>query len=216
MLQEWTKYYDEVLMAARKGKYAHVLASRPDLQRLPGVEPERRSIVDEVKLDILKPPQVDDPVSYPLDDLLHEMDQQMKVICRMEVRSTGGRRYAAEFARVYAELRKIKDQIAHWESSVNLLLDAFTELMIDQFENEGIASLRMDDGGAVATHGEPYPQVYDRETFRLWCLGEGLARDMHLHPKKTESLVKEILLNGNPEPPGVKVWVKTMIRLTKA
>lgn len=43
--------------------------------------------------------------------------------------------------------------------------------------------------------------------------GGGLANKMSLHPGTTNTLTKDMLFAGEPEPPGVSVWAKTVVRL---
>jgi hypothetical protein len=199
-------------VASRPTKYAHVTK---DLPRLPTVEPERRDIVVAVQKEILDPttdghltPLQAANIRYTLQKGIRELLQHEKTAC-------AGKPYAAEFARVYTELRILKDDVTDWLSSIQLLLDAYQELMCNQFEAEGISSLRMADGGSVSTFSEPFAQVRDREAFRQWCLANGFQLEMHLHPSKAQAILKELLLAGETEPPGIEVFAKTMIRLNK-
>ena len=57
-------------------------------------------------------------------------------------------------------------------------------------------------------------QVVDREAFRLWCDADpDLRRKMTLPWQTTNSLTKQLLLDGQPEPPGVTIWAKTTVRM---
>ena len=198
---------------ARKSKYSGVIDQLP---KLPTVAPERRDIVEAVKSQILAAKSETVSLISAAGDVratLKDMSSSMKSIVDSEIQAVAGRHWASEYARVYAELRYIRDQIKEWESNVNLLLDAYTTLMLEQFEVEGISSLKMDNGQPVATWLEPYAQVVDREALRLWCLKQGLERSMHIHPSTLTSLTKQMLLRGDPEPDGVRVYAKPKIRL---
>lgn len=202
-------------MARKPGKYAAVIGKLP---KLPMVEPERRDIVEAVKKTILESSPEDDTfdpdsVQMSLPELLDVMNEHMKDLISLEKHATGGKRYASEFARVYAELRKVADRLESWQSNINLLMDAYLDLMVEQLEVEGISSIRLANGQPVTTYPEPYAQVVDKEEFRLWCIKQGMERDMHLHWGKTNSMTKEMLLAGDPEPPGVTVYAKTRVRL---
>lgn len=201
-------------MGSRPTKYAHVTK---DLPRLPTVEPERRDLVAAVQAEILASPKEGNGNLTPLHvaTIRHEMQQRIRALLQHEKTAIAGRPYASEFARVYTELRILHDDIKDWLSSTQLLLDAYQDLMLKQFEVEGISSLRMADGGSVSTYSEPFAQVKDREAFRRWCLEHGFQLDMHLHPSKIQSILKEMLLAGETEPPGIEVYAKAMVRLNK-
>jgi hypothetical protein len=196
-------------MARKPGKYASVIN---DLPKLPAVEPDRREVVQAIKDEILREPQPDDPYGN-LSDCIHAANQRVEEALRLLKRAAAGNRRATEFARAYAQVRAVKDQMDVWWKEVNLLLEAYQWLMVDQMEVEGVTSMRLATGQPVSTYLEPYATVTDKEAFRLWCLAQGLETRMHLHPGATNSLVKDMLLAGDPNPPGVSVWAKTKVRL---
>lgn len=200
-------------MAQRRGKYAHIT---PNLPKFPLIEPARRDIVTAVKNEIMQPM---DHIVVPLDpevkfiELMAEMEICLKHVIILEKTRTGGRRWASEFAKAYQELRALIDKIKEWQSNVQLLLDAYTELMIDQMEVEGMKAVRLTDGSSVSTYEEPYGQVKDKEAFRQWCIANGYANQLQLWPATMNAMVKERLMQGQPEPDGVEVFSKTVIRL---
>ena len=196
-------------MATKRGKYASVVDHLP---RLPGVEPERRDVVQAVKDQILLPPQPDDP-DGSLAACLGDADVAVEEALHLLKRTTAGTVRAAEFARAYAEVRAVKAQVDEWAKSVNLLLEAYQWLMVEQMEAEGVSSMRLTNGQPVSTYLEPYATVVDKEVFREWCIKQGLERKMHLWPSVTNQLVKEMLLAGEKEPPGVTTFAKTKVRL---
>ncbi|MCR4300852.1 MAG: hypothetical protein NUV51_04515 [Sulfuricaulis sp.] len=201
----------ESLMATR-GKYSHVIDKLP---RLGMVEPERRDLVEAVKAEILAPP--DDGENLPwvldLDRALDMIETHVRELLRLVKRSTAGRPRAAEFARAYADCRDMAARIGEWESSLNLLTEAFQQLMVDQMEVEGVTSMKLVSGRPVSTYLEPYAQVTDKETFRLWCVAQGLERQMALPWGTANALTKARLLEGEPEPDGVTCYAKTKVRL---
>lgn len=217
---------------AKKGKYAHVINTLP---KFPG-EVERRDIVEAVKQEIKNAPAL--LTEHTVEELVDEMDDSFKYLVDILKRETGGKQHAAEFGRVYAELRSIKDMISSWESDVNLLLEAYQWLMIEQMEVEGLTAMRLANGQPVSTFDEPYAQVVDKEAFRRWCMtpadecmvcgrntsdheherhevhpGGGLERAMSLPWSTTNALTKERLLAGEEEPDGVTCFAKTKVRL---
>jgi hypothetical protein len=98
---------------------------------------------------------------------------------------------------------------------VNLLLEAYQQLLTEEYEIEGVDSLAIDGFGTVRTQPEPYAQVEDRDKFRQWCIEAGLERSLALPWQTTNALTKQRLMEGLPEPDGVKATVKTKIVFTK-
>jgi hypothetical protein len=125
-------------------------------------------------------------------------------------------RSSSALSHTYAKLRGKKKEIDEELKGINLQIEAVSQLLIDAYEADDITTLKLTTGQTVRTQPEPYPTIQDKEKFRLWCLNEGLEREMHLHSQTASSLVKEMLLEGNPEPEGVKAFIKTKVVLTKA
>lgn len=212
-------------MASRKPKYAHVVENLP---RLPGGDPDRQVAIDATRAAILRPrvdapgtpqhepPWLDENRLNEVDRELADAEHSVEHALHHATRLASGRQHAAVLAQGYALARKIKDALGDLESSAQLLIDAYEGLMVAQMEVEGVASMRLIDGSSVSTYQEPYPKVVDKELFRVWCIQQGLEKEMHLWPSRTAKLVKEMLLGGEAEPPGVETYAKTMVRLNKA
>jgi hypothetical protein len=118
---------------------------------------------------------------------------------------------ATELAQRYADLRREKAKLDEEESAINLQIEGVSQLLADAYEAEGITSLRLADGATVRVQPEPYAQVDDRETFRSWCIAQGLERLLILPFPTMNAITKERLLNGEPEPDGVRVFVKNKL-----
>lgn len=198
-------------MAKRRGKYAAITDKLP---KLPLVALDRQEIVTAVQQQILSK----DPVTLNTDAatiqlIIDDLDEQFKHLAEIVIRMTGGKRWASEFAYAYAQLRDIQDRLEVWAKDLNLIAEAYTALMADQLENEGLSSVRLKSGRLVSTWPEPYTKVEDRDLYRNWCVNQGLMRQLQLPWPTTNALVKKMLQDGLPEPPGTSVWSKTVIRL---
>ena len=112
---------------------------------------------------------------------------------------------AEEYEKIRLRIDEMKEQL----SEQNLHLEAIKQLIEIAYEEHGITSLKLKNGTKVSIQYEPYAQVFDREAFREWCIAEGLTKSMYLHPSTAQSLVKNRLLDGDPEPPGVKTFVRS-------
>lgn len=195
----------------RRGKYAAITDKLP---KLPLVEPERQDIVNAVVQQILSKDAVTlDTSPTTVQLILDDLDEQFKHLHEIVIHMTGGKRWASELAAAYAQLRDIQDRLDNWARDLNLIADAYTMLMADQMENEGLSSLRLASGRLISTYPEPYTRVEDRDLFQQWCIDQGLLRQMMLPWQTTNMLTKKLLVDGQPEPPGTTVWSKTVIRL---
>ena len=117
--------------------------------------------------------------------------------------------------KLYVKQRKVRNKAKDNLGQANLELEAISQLLIEQFEAEGIESKKLETGESLSVHPEPYPVINNNEVFRLWCVKEGLERLMKLPWQSTSAIVKERLLNGEAEPPGVTTYSKQKISFRK-
>lgn len=133
-------------------------------------------------------------------------------------KTTIGAKTPSEFLERYAKVRRAMDAIRKQKSEIQIELDAVSEMLIDSYEEQEISSLKLENGDTLRIDLKPYPKmlgIEGRELFRQWCLGQGLEREMHLHHGTATSLVCEVLLKGEPEPPGVEAFMKEKLVFTK-
>lgn len=116
---------------------------------------------------------------------------------------------ASTLASLVDSIRLKKDSLKEVISQVQLDLDAATQLMIAKFEEDDIASIRLNTGRSISVEYELTAKVEDREVFRLWCIENGLERELRLWPSTTDSMVKTMIMEGKKEPPGTKVFSRT-------
>jgi hypothetical protein len=123
----------------------------------------------------------------------------------------GFKLHASALARAYLAIRKEKDTIKEQLSEVDIRLTAISQLLADQYEVEATSSVKLDDGSSVSVQLEPHASVVDRDALRAWAIATGLERSLALPPQTTIALTKERLLQGLPEPDGVKAHVRSKI-----
>ena len=140
---------------------------------------------------------------------------KIDAVARAISEEPGFTRHGSYLAELYTDIRFEKDAAKQILSEIQLRLDAVEQMLVDQYEVEGTTSVHLVTGESVSVQYEPYAQVTDREAFRLWCLANGLERSMVLHPSTTQSLIKERLLEGEPEPAGINVVAQAKLVLRK-
>lgn len=120
-----------------------------------------------------------------------------------------------ELTMLYALARAEKDVKAAEMAIINIRVAALEQLLCDSQDAKaegwgqyGVAenALRLPDGSTVRVQAEPYGKVVDKEAFRLWCLENGYERQLQLWPATMNAIVKERLLQGEPEPDGVEAY----------
>jgi len=110
---------------------------------------------------------------------------------------------SSELAMVIRELRETKDSLDKELSQVNLKLEAVAQLLIDAYEADDIESIKLGDGVSISVQSEPQIRILDRSLFRQWCIANGFEEEMVLPYQTSNAIVKERLLEGQPEPEGV-------------
>ena len=126
-------------------------------------------------------------------------------------------------AKGYRVLRAEKTQVEAQLSGVNTQLKAFEQLLADS-QSEGHEgwgaygvkdnALRLADGDTIRIDREPYGKVEDKEKFRLWCIANGYETKLQLWPTTMNTIVKERLVAGEPEPDGTAVYSYVKIVFT--
>lgn len=214
----------------KPGKYAHVIAKLP---RHLGTEPKYQEKVDAVKAAMLRQPCDCDTLAT-LDLSEHAEDCASHQAPRKFI---PGNELAKGYADVREEIRGIEAVLAE----ANLRLEAIEQLLINQFEVEGVTSVSLADFGVVRTQYEPYAKVVDKEKFRQWCIdtctmcgqpasrhpfvdtasGQMCERPITLETSlalpwaSTNSIVKERLLAGESEPDGIQTSVTVKAVFTR-
>lgn len=124
-------------------------------------------------------------------------------------------RSAAALARAYHDARVKKDALEDQVSSLNVEIEALVQLLDQAYEEEGVQTIKLENGASVAAEPEPYAAVLDREALRAWTVAQGLERLLSLPWQTTNSMTKEALLAGRPLPDGVEAFSKPKFVLRK-
>lgn len=121
-----------------------------------------------------------------------------------------------DLAKAYAAARKVKELCDTEAKSANETIDAIVSVLVPAFEGADITTIKLDTGQSVSVGPLPRATVEDRDVFREWCKKNGYERELNLAWQTTDTITKELLLQGLPEPDGVKAYVVSRLRLGKA
>lgn len=141
--------------------------------------------------------------------------EKVNALCNEIKSDPDFQQHASSIVRTYAELRREAEAAAAVLSEVKLRLSAIMLMMIDQMEAEGESAVALKNGDKISYHTEPHLIVTDKEAFRQWCLSNELEREMVLPWGKANKLVKAMLFDGRPEPPGAVAYARPKVRFSK-
>jgi hypothetical protein len=113
---------------------------------------------------------------------------------------------SSALANLYKQAREEKEIAEKVLYDVNLELAAISQMLIDRYEIDGITKTTLDTGESVAIQYEPYAVVEDKEAIWNWCKANGYEREMHLSWQTLNAITKDRLLQGQPEPDGVRAY----------
>jgi len=124
-------------------------------------------------------------------------------------------RKASVIAEKYVEMRMEEDAYAAIMKEFELRKQAICELLEEAYEVEGTTSLGLLDGQTVRVQYEPHAVVVDRIKNRLWAIKNGFEDTLMMPWQTLNKVMKDGLLEGQPEPDGVIAHAKWKIVMTK-
>lgn len=203
-----------------KGKYAGIVEQLP---RSLGTEPDYQDKINAIKAKILEPESDStteedrgELTSAVVEEMALDISATLSVLNDMFIRAVGGEGiHASRLARIYRDLRVVKRLFEEQEKTTNILLEAYGQILIDQYEAEGTTSLKLDDGAAVRIQYEPHATVVDREANRRWAMENGLENLLSLPWQTCNALTKEALINGVEPPAGIEATTRVKIVYSK-
>jgi hypothetical protein len=132
---------------------------------------------------------------------------------------------ATDLAQELAHQRNAEAELATQFALLTLRREALEQLLTATYENEAPewgaygaseSTLRLADGSKFEIRREPKASVIDKDANRLWAIANGMERLLALPWRTLDSTTKERLVNGDPEPDGVAVFIHTSVRFTSA
>lgn len=109
---------------------------------------------------------------------------------------------------VYVRVRKQMDKLESELSVLETQKAALTYLFCQRFEEDDVTSMKFASGVTLGESIEPIPNVKDRTALITWIKETGQEDLLTLNYQTLASITKAALLEGQPIPPGVEVWMK--------
>lgn len=113
-----------------------------------------------------------------------------------------------ELKDLYVKARKAKDALDVQVSLLETQIAAYTYLFVQRMEEDDVTALPFTDGVQLGSSVEPYPNVKDRAALYGWIKETGQEDLLTLNYQTLASITKQRLLEGEPIPPGVEVFMK--------
>ncbi len=216
----------------KPGKYDHIL---PHLPPIPPGDAEYQMKVETEKERLRQCPECDGTGKRALTvrglpDNATDYEPQHIAVTEDDppcgfCDGTGRRRMDAQMiAALYIIARADVATVEAAAFRANLELEAVSQLLIANNDTKkdpawgafGASpnSIKMTNGDNIRLQGAPFPLPSDKAKFREWCFANGYRDKMVLPDKELSDLSKACLLNGQPQPDGVKAYVRTTIVYT--
>lgn len=120
---------------------------------------------------------------------------------------------AAELAKTFSLERRRKKDFEEQLTDLNVGLEALSQLLVENFEAQGLAKLQLASGETAYQQSEPYSSIIDQSALMKWVRKEKLQALLTLQWQTINALNKERLVAGKPPLPGTQVFLKTSVRL---
>lgn len=183
------------------GKYSKIIDKLP---KSFGHDADYQNKINNTKALILAGPTEEPPLSR--EEMIAVVDQLKELFSKVNLsllHSCGGKRHGSAFAQAWRDLRRFKNIMSEWEYDINLMIEAYEQLAYDQYQAEGVTSLKLSNGDSVSYHEEPRATIKDRDLLRKWVMEAGMERSLQIPWQTINAITKERLLAGLPEPDGV-------------
>lgn len=124
--------------------------------------------------------------------------------CKLRVRDLDN----TQLCELYVQVRKQLDQLEAQVSVLEIQKAALTYIFTNRFEEDDVTSMKFANGTTLGESVEPLPNVKDRTALVNWIKTTGQEELLTLNYQTLASMVKQLLLEGKPIPPGVEVFMK--------
>jgi hypothetical protein len=185
-------------------KYAKVIEGLPNL---PPEDPSYQEEINKIKAEIVAAE-------------VHTPESLAKNYSLFRFGTSGGLQFLGqEFVDEMVKLLG-KEGLEDLRKEAQKKVTAYEQLLDESYDSDDPGwgqygaqpnTLKLQSGASVSIQKEPTGKVVNKDSFRLWCISNGLENSLQLWPTTMNSLVKERVLDGQPTPDGIEVYVKSKI-----
>lgn len=113
----------------------------------------------------------------------------------------------------FAEARAQKQELEAQIKDLNVSLEAYSQLLCEKLDAQGLQKIQLDGGITCYTQVEPYSSVSDRAALVDFFRKKRLFNLLSVAWQTINSMNKERLQDGEPPLPGTSVYLKTSARV---
>jgi hypothetical protein len=118
---------------------------------------------------------------------------------------------AAYLAREYAEHDARKKALEEQIASINIMLEAISQLGCEALEEQGLEKVNLASGGYVRIDDRPYTSIEDRSAIFSWIKKNKLTDLLSVNYQTLNGMNNERLVSGKAVIPGTRVFIKTKL-----
>lgn len=115
----------------------------------------------------------------------------------------------------YKSLRAEKDALEEKVKDINIKLAAHENALVQWLETAGLTQMKNDNGDTFFIKDTPYTAVEDREKWMTYIHETRQEELLSVHYATMNAIVSDRLKNGQPVPPGLKVYIKSGITMRR-
>jgi len=117
----------------------------------------------------------------------------------------------AKLAAEFFEAKKLKKVHEKKLSDTNLKIAAIESLLLANFEDQEITSIKDEAGATIFKKSTAYPVVKDKKALFAWIKAHKAAHLIGIVHQSLKAFVNERLQDGESLPPGVEAFLKDSI-----
>lgn len=115
----------------------------------------------------------------------------------------------------YVEMRQQKDAINRQLKDLNAKIEEVEVELIEELENDGIQTVKTQDGITVTTYIQSFARAVDKEALVNWMLDEDFDSMLTVNARTLTAFYNDRLKNNESLPPGVEQYTKSKISLRR-
>lgn len=112
---------------------------------------------------------------------------------------------------LYVQVRKALDEVNARVSVLETQKAALTYLFINRMEEDDVTRYPFTDGVSLGASFEPIPNVKDKTKLKEWVKETGQEDILTVNYQTLASIVKQMLLEGQPIPEFIEVFMKSKL-----
>lgn len=114
-----------------------------------------------------------------------------------------------DVARKLRSLEVEKDAFEASAKALNPEIDACSQILCDLMRERGMETVELEGGEKCRIADDPYCSIEDRDKLFAWLRRKKMQAIFTVNWQTMNSFVKNLLTEGRPQPPGVKLYIKT-------